>query len=134
MFERWTHRTHRVSHSKDGWALRVYDEAVLGTVAEVVAERALALLGHPCCGRGPLAKLQISFRQLRRFGVPTPGDVEAYGERDENALDYFWYRVLNLPNRFHRSTELLRLPMTEEQARTLAPDFVDFYGPEDDEE
>lgn len=95
----WRHRTFNVAHGKDGWLLRVDDEPWAYTVAAAATEGVLAALGHPCCGEGPLGR---------------PG-----------VLDLFWFRVLNLPNRLSRwNRHVASIPLTEEQAETLGPEWV----------
>ena len=121
----WTHRTHRVTHGRDGWSLAVSDERWVATIAEEVTEKVLAALGHPCCGRGPLARLTITYRTLHRLGWPVDSEIVRCGELGDNALDYFWHKVLNLPNRLYLGErQVLRIPLTEEQAEELDPDFV----------
>lgn len=96
----WTHRTFTVSHGRDGFFLRVTDEWWLATAAEWIAETALAALGHPCCGRGPLGR------------IPTLGLV--------------WHRVLNLRACMpHRDRAVIGLPLSEKQAARIAPAFVE---------
>jgi hypothetical protein len=130
----WTHRTHHLTHSRDGWSLAVSDERVVGTLAEKAMEGVLAALGHPCCGKGPLAHLSVSYRTLRSLGLPVDAETVRCNELDEDALDLLWHKVLNLPNRLlvpHRP--LLSLPLTKEQARVINPEFVDRFECLDDE-
>lgn len=131
----WTHRTFDVTHSRDGWTLRVSDERWVATIAERATEGVLAALGHPCCGRGPLARLTLRYRTLHRLGLPVDPEVIRCGELDDDALDLFWHRVLNLPNRFYLGERLVAsLPLTEEQAETLAPEFVARWRIPDEDE
>lgn len=114
---KWMYRRKwSVTHGRDGFMLWVRDEWVPYLVAEKVNHAVLAALGHPCCGRG-------------------------LGRISGDWIDLFWYRWLNLPHRLYRfGKPVIEIPLTVEQAFTLAPhwrdeewvtiDGVDDYGGE----
>jgi hypothetical protein len=88
-----------VGHSKDGFHISCWDVWLPYHVAEKVVETALAVVGHPCCGRG-----------LGRI----PG------------VDVAAYVVLNLPNRWWRhSVHIIEIPVTREQALRIQPSWAD---------
>lgn len=130
------HRSYHVVRGQDGYSLNVIDESWTGVIAETVNENMLAALGHPCCGKGPLSRLTLRYGTLRKLGIwwgrPEP-EEDWEEDLDENALDLFWFRVLNLPNRLRNRLDVVaRIPLTEEQARALHPESVD--GPSADGE
>lgn len=84
-----------VAHGRDGFVLLVYDRWIVGLIAEWIVEKLLAILGHPCCGRG-----------IGRI----PG------------IDHAAFVLLNAPNQLRRhDTRVARLPLTVEQAFTFQP-------------
>jgi hypothetical protein len=129
------HREFHVVHGRGGWQLSIRDEPWAGLVMEPVIEGLLAALGHPCCDRGALSRLRVSYRTLRRLHIPFGADVELEDdELDDNALSLLWFRVLSLPNRFsRRSHQVLGLPLTREQAHVLAPRLVEDREARDEE-
>jgi hypothetical protein len=129
------HRAFHVVHGEGGWELSIRDEPWAGLAMERVVEGLLAALGHPCCDRGPLSRLSVSYRTLRRLHIPFGSDgVLEDDELDDNAFSLLWFRVLNVPNRFsRRGHRVLGLPLTREQARVLAPRFVEDREARDEE-
>ena len=109
----WRHRTYSVAHSRDGWLLQVDDEPWAMTIAERAVGAVLGALGHPCCGKGPLK------------GPLT----------DSDAGQLFWFQIMNLPNKLYRwNRHVAEIPLTEEQAETLAPEWVAEYRSRDENE
>jgi len=89
-----------VVHGRDGFALYVRDCWLPGILAEHVTGAFLAALGHPCCGRG-------------------------IGRIPSDHFDIMWFTVLNWPCRFAvRDRMVIDLPLTVEQALTLAPSWA----------
>lgn len=98
-------RRYWVSHGRDGFALDVRAMWVPYLLAEFVTEKILALLGHPCCGRG-LGRIR--------------------------GIDYAAFVFLNAPNRLWRhNREVIRLPLMREQALLLQPDWAEGTWTED---
>lgn len=97
---RKTHRReYSVTHGRDGHSLEVRDRWLPGVLTEVAANALLAVLGHPCCGRGPLGWIPF--------------------------LDVVWWRIMQWPcDLAHRDQRVLSLTLTVEQAATLRPDLV----------
>ena len=130
------HRTYSVYHGKDGWGLRVEDEDWRFVAAERGSNALLGALGHPCCGKGPLGKVSLSFRALRKVGISFgSADLEDDSELDDDALELLFYRVLNFPNRYYRlNKRVADIELTRPEAHALRPDWVEERESWDDEE
>lgn len=99
------YREYAVGHSYEGFTLNVTDRWLPGWLAETVLGALLGALGHPCCGRG-LGRIEV--------------------------INAAAYRLLsNVANwGISRDRRRVHVPLTVDQAITLAPWYRDSIGPE----
>ncbi|MDN5860209.1 MAG: hypothetical protein L0H84_16485 [Pseudonocardia sp.] len=99
------YREYAVGHSYEGFTLNSTDRWLPGWFAETVLGVVLGTLGHPCCGRG-VGRIEVinaaAYRLLN--GVTNWGIT-----RDRRRVD---------------------VPITVDQAITLAPWYRDWIGPD----
>jgi hypothetical protein len=92
-------REYHVAHGRDGHHLAVRNCWRPALVANWAMQTVLAMLGHPCCGRG-----------LGR--IPK--------------TDLFWHTAMDWPCKLMaRDRPVISIPLTYEQAAILRPDLID---------
>ena len=98
-----------LTYGKDGFQLNAWDVAWRYWLADKAVDGLMNLLGHPCCGKGLLGRVPFT--------------------------DLMWFKLINLPCKLWRlNREVIRFPVTDEQARVINPEFVKRLEDEDEDE